>query len=85
MSKTLDISTVEIDGINLSDYPDFVDAYVSYAEWDDGTALTEAELDKLNSEPSDGIYEIIQEAAVDAIAMAGDAALDAAKEGLWKY
>lgn len=44
MIKQLNIRSIEIDGINKKDYPDFVDAYASYAEWSDGEPLTDDEL-----------------------------------------
>ena len=43
--KCVDVGSIEIEGINTRDYPDFADAYVSAAKWDDGTDLTEAEMD----------------------------------------
>lgn len=48
MNKTLNLSTLDVDGIDLYDYPDFVDAYVVYAEYMDGTVLTEDELDAID-------------------------------------
>lgn len=47
---------IEIDGIDSRDYPDFVDAYISYAEHDNGEPLTDDELDALN-EDSSFVYE----------------------------
>jgi hypothetical protein len=47
--KALDLSSIEVDGIDPDDRPDFVDAYVSYAEFDNGTPLSDSELDELNS------------------------------------
>ena len=38
---------VQVDGINMLDYPDFVDAYISYAEYE-GKPLTEDELNNLS-------------------------------------
>jgi NADPH-dependent 7-cyano-7-deazaguanine reductase QueF len=43
----LDPKSIEIDG-NLNGYPDFTDIYISYAEWENGTELTDDELDELN-------------------------------------
>jgi hypothetical protein len=40
----LDYSSIEIDGVDSRDYPDFSDAHVAYAEWKDGTPLTDDEL-----------------------------------------
>ena len=47
--STFDFTLVEtLDGINPDDYPDYADVYIYYAEWKDGTPLTNEELDKLN-------------------------------------
>lgn len=45
--KKIDWSTVEVDGVDLKDYPDFCDAFFYYAEWEDGTPLTDDELDQM--------------------------------------
>ncbi len=51
------VTDIEIEGIDGSDYPDFCDAYISNAIWEDpGEALTEEELDKLN-ENGEFVYE----------------------------
>lgn len=49
MKKEIDYSTIEIDGIDMRDYPDFCDAYACYAEYTDGTPLTDCELDAIDS------------------------------------
>lgn len=54
--KEINYQNIEIDGIDYRDYPDFVDAFISYAEYEDGTELTDSELDVLN-ENSDFVYE----------------------------
>lgn len=41
------ITNIELDGIDTSDYPDFVDAYIVSAEID-GVELTDEELEELN-------------------------------------
>lgn len=46
----MNFKNIEIDGINTKDYPDFVDAFIVYAEHQDGTPLTEVELDELNND-----------------------------------
>lgn len=48
MTKEIDYNTIEIDGVNTKDYPDFCDAYVSYAEYNDGTELNEIDLEELS-------------------------------------
>ena len=42
------VTSIEIAGVEMYDYPDFCDAYVEYAEKLDGTPLSDAELDTLN-------------------------------------
>lgn len=46
--KEVDRRSVEIDGVDPRDYPDFADAYISYAEFIDGTPLSDEELDELS-------------------------------------
>jgi len=41
------LECVQVDGIDMRDYPDFVDAYISYAEYE-GEPLTEDELNNLS-------------------------------------
>jgi len=56
------ITDFEIEDIDMRDYPDFCDAYISDATWiDTGEALTEGELDKLNDEHSDLVNELAHE------------------------
>lgn len=43
------LENVELDDIKMWDYPDFCDAYITYAEVD-GKALSEDELDQLNDD-----------------------------------
>ena len=52
------ITSVELDDVHTDDYPDFVDAYISYAEYN-GIEMTEKELDSIN-EDSDYVYEQVQ-------------------------
>jgi len=52
------ISDVEVDGIDTADYPDFCDAFISYAEYD-GREMTDEELDVLN-EDSDFVYSAVE-------------------------
>jgi hypothetical protein len=57
--KSVDIGSIEIEGIDTRDYPDFSDAYAVYAEFEDGTPLTDSELDELNDNYGDVIHELI--------------------------
>jgi len=38
---------VVVDGVDIKDYPDFCDAYISSAQYEDGTELTWVELEEL--------------------------------------
>lgn len=48
-----------LDGIDMSDYPDFCDAYFESAFYEDGTALTDDELEELREQNFDAFYEMI--------------------------
>ncbi len=48
--KQVNLRSIEIDGIDMEDFPDFSDAYITYAEYEDGTALSEDELMALEDE-----------------------------------
>lgn len=51
------LEDIQLDGINTRDYPDFCDAYISYATYK-GRELTDSELDWVN-EHSDFVYECV--------------------------
>jgi hypothetical protein len=51
--KQIDKHTIEVDGVDPRDRPDFSDAYISSAEFIDGTPLTDEELDQLTDEQGD--------------------------------
>lgn len=56
------ITDIEIDGIDMTDYPDFCDAFITSATWiDSGEELTEEELDKLHSDHPDFVYDKVVE------------------------
>ena len=50
---------VEIEDIDTSDYPDFCDAFVSYAEHEDGTPFTAEELDDLHDNHRDVVHKLV--------------------------
>ena len=52
--KVIDI---EVDGVDPRDFPDFSDAYFSYACYEDGTPLTDDELIELADKNGDILYE----------------------------
>ena len=48
---------MEVDGVDSRDFPDFADAYFSYACYEDGTPLTDDELNKLTEKFADVLWE----------------------------
>ncbi len=54
------ISNVEFADVDMKDYPDFSDAYVVSADMDD-EPMTDEELEALNSEHGDWIYDCLME------------------------
>lgn len=76
--KEVDVSSIEIDGVDRSDYPDFSDAYISYATYKDGTELTDSELDSLTDQHGD----LVNELAHDNMHGAADDAYDRMKENV---
>jgi len=59
--KKVDLKSIEIDGIDRRDYPDFCDAYISSATFEDGTPLSDEEVTSLDSESSGLVNEMIHE------------------------
>lgn len=52
---------IEVDGVDPRDYPDFSDAYFSYACWSDGTPLNEDEMDALCEQEEELLWEMAYE------------------------
>jgi hypothetical protein len=52
------IENIELDGVDVSDYPDFCDAFISSADYN-GIPMTDEQLDVIN-EDYDFIYECVQ-------------------------
>jgi predicted RNase H-like nuclease (RuvC/YqgF family) len=59
--KPVDIGSIEIDGIDMDDYPDFVDAYIIAADYEDGTPLTDSELQDFEAENYGLVGELIHD------------------------
>jgi len=56
---------IEIDGIDLKDWPDFCDAYISEARYTDtGEELTDSELEQLEDSLADQMNELVHEELV---------------------
>jgi hypothetical protein len=56
-------NSLQVEGVDTKDYPDFCDCWIAYGEWTDGTPLTESELEGIQEEYSDLAYEL----AIDTI------------------
>ena len=54
----VDLSSLQIEGIYMDDYPDFCDAYFSEGHKIDGTKLLDDELDKLTDDFPDMVHEM---------------------------
>lgn len=59
--KKVDINSIEIENISRNDFPDFVDAYAVAASFEDGTELSEDQLEMLNTEYYDVINDAIHQ------------------------
>jgi hypothetical protein len=57
-AREINYSSLEIDGIDTNDAPDFCDAYFCYGEYTDGTPLPDSVLEDLSC--SDLKYEHVQ-------------------------
>ena len=61
MTLTLNGRTVvnaTVDGADGRDHPDYSDAFFDYAEFEDGTALTEEQLDQLCLQNGEALNEM---------------------------
>lgn len=57
----IDKDSVEVDGIDTRDYPDFCDAYMCGACWDDGTEFTDVEIELFCDNNETYVYEMIMD------------------------
>jgi hypothetical protein len=67
--KQVDLRSIEVDGVESWDRPDYADAYASAATFTDGTALTDDELDELSDKHGDIInmkaHDMLESVASD--------------------
>lgn len=49
---------LQVDGVDGRDYPDFSDAYFSYGCYEDGTELTDEELNELTDSHGDIVNQM---------------------------
>ena len=63
--KAVDTGSLEIDGVDGRDAPDFCDAFFSAGEFEDGTKMSDEELNELADEHPDLLEEKIYHNASD--------------------
>lgn len=61
----VNVVDIEIDGIDMKDYPDFCDAYISDAKFEDGTPLTDEQLEKLQEQNPCAFGEAVFDTVLD--------------------
>jgi hypothetical protein len=57
----IDLTTIEIEGVDLNDYPDFADAFISRCQFKDGTELNEGQLNALTDNQGQLINQLIHD------------------------
>ena len=70
------VKNLEIDGVDHRDYPDYCDAYFSHAEYENGTWLTESELEELRDVHGAVLHEMAFDCTIAAAEFAHDLATD---------
>ena len=64
--NNLEVTDVKVDGIDMKDYPDFVDAYIDSAKFvSSGKELTDVELEQLQEQNADKFYEDVMDKVID--------------------
>ena len=56
--KLVNVRSIEVGGIDHDDYPDFCDAYVEYAEFENGIPLNELEINVLEEDYPELVHEL---------------------------
>lgn len=59
--KKINWTTAEIKNLDIKDYPKFCDAEISYLEYEDGTEVSEEELEAITDEYQGKIHELALE------------------------
>jgi hypothetical protein len=67
LSSRVDQSSITLGDVHTWDYPDFADAYIEYAEFNDGTPLSDEELNQLNDEMSDDINQLAHDSLYEGL------------------
>lgn len=59
--KTVDYSSLEIEGVDTKDYPDFCDTYFSAGYFTDGSEMSDEDLEELSDESGELLNEMAHE------------------------
>lgn len=65
ITRFVEVGSLEIDGVDHRDAPDFCDAYFSAGQFEDGTKMSDEELNELADEHPDILQEKIYHHASD--------------------
>ena len=86
--KQVDLGTLELDGVESWDAPDYADAYANYAEFTDGTPLSDDELEVLTDKHGDIInakaHDMLEGTHGEAIPGSTQNMLQTTMEGEWQ-
>ena len=74
--KQVDLGSIELDGVESFDRPDYADAYAVAAEFTDGTPLSEQELEELSEKHGDVINMVAHEMLEGNTYGSGDGGMD---------
>jgi hypothetical protein len=66
-NRYVDLKSIELEDVFQSDYPDFADAYISYAKFEDGTELTSEQLEYIQEEWPDLVNELAHNSFINEI------------------
>ena len=62
----LEVTDVQVDGLDMKDYPDFVDAYIDSAKFvSSGKELNDEQLVELQEKNSESFYEDVMDKVID--------------------
>ena len=62
----LEVTDVEVDGLDMKDYPDFVDAYIDSAKFvSSGKKLNDVQLGKLQEQNPMKFYDDVMDKCID--------------------
>jgi hypothetical protein len=65
VTRVVDVGSLEIDGVDHFDAPDFCDAFFSAGQFEDGTAMNDEELNELAQQHPEILEERIYHNASD--------------------